>query len=550
MESLSSSKRQAWLPWFYKGLLFFVFTLFIARLVDLQIIKGAYYQDLSVGNRIRRITVTAPRGIITARGGELLAGNREIKKAILFDEKEGYIKSDQWDASADTFITEYLRYYPLGVGGAHITGFLGEAKEEELGKVNPDCRDKGILKFDDLLGRSGLEKYYDCTLRGIDGEELIEVESDGRKARTLGTKEGKGGESIQTFIDYGLQKRASELLADKIGSIIITDIDGEILTLFSSPSYDPNAFNIKDDEKISVILKGEGNPLFNRTISGSYPPGSIYKPLLGLFALEEKKVDENFTYDDTGQILIQTAYGDFSYKNWYFTQYGGTEGTIDLKKALSRSTDTLFYKVGELLGIDKIDLWSEKFGLGVPTGIDLPGEISGLIPSPSWKEKVKGERWFLGNTYHLAIGQGDLLVTPLAIHRALSVIADGGRLCNPRLTGEQNCQNLHISKEALSYITEGMIMACSEGGTGYTFFEVNNGIFDSNASEDKKGKVACKTGTAQTFDYKEPHSWFTFFAPAESPQIVATVMVEHGGEGSKVAGPIARELYDYWVTQN
>lgn len=534
MESLISSKNDSWLPWFFRGLLFFVFLVLVSRSFDLQIIRGKYYSTLAQNNHIRRVSIDAPRGRIYARGGEALGDNREIKKAILFDKNEGYIKSDEWNESkTDTFVTEYLRYYSLDSLSSHLTGYLGEAREGEIGKINPECPEKGVLKSGDILGKSGLEKYYDCKLRGVDGEELLEVGADGLKVATLGRKEAISGEDLKTYIDFGLQKKVSELLDGKKGVILVTSNNGEVLALSSSPTFEPNAFNSNNNERIIEILNSDDFPLFNRATSGKYPPGSIYKPLVAIAALEEKKIDKNFTYDDTGQILVQTAYGDFSYKNWYFTQYGSTEGTIDLRKALARSTDTFFYKIGELLGIDKIDEWSDKFGLGQLTGIDLPGEISGLVPSPDWKKKTTGEKWFLGNTYHLSIGQGDLLVTPLEIHRALMAIANEGKFCSPRIAGNIDCKNLPISKINFDYVREGMKMACASGGTGYTFFDANP-------------SVGCKTGTAQTFDNSEPHSWFNFFAPFDDPEIVVTVMIEHGGEGSKVAGPIAREVYDYW----
>jgi len=283
-------------------------------------------------------------------------------------------------------------------------------------------------------------------------------------------------------------------------------------------------------------LNDENLPLFNRTMGGIFHPGSIYKPIVAIASLQEGKIDKNYKFRDEGQITINTLYGTYTYRNWYFTQYGGVEGEIGVVRALGRSTDTFFYEIGDLTGINAIVSWSEKFGLNKNTGVDLPGEVSGLVPSPDWKLRVKGERWFLGNTYHMSIGQGDLAVTPVGINTAISAIANGGKICKPKIAGDTECSSLDVEQKNLELVIEGMRAVCSAGGTAYTFFDF----------EERSGvAVACKTGTAED-EGKEPHAWFTAFAPADDPQIVATILVENGGEGSKVAGPIARELFNYY----
>ncbi len=549
MEKISNTGSQSWLGWFYRGLLIVGVLVLIGRLFDLQVIRGSYYRELAEGNRIREISISAPRGVIYARGGEALVGNKEIKKKVIFDLVEGYQKTEFIEnALEDEIIVEPERDYKLGSAFAHVSGYLGSIVEGELGKVRPECIEKGEYVFDSMVGRTGLEQYYECRLAGINGEELVEVDASGKKVRTLGQKNPIPGVDLQTTIDYSLQKELENLfpydekgdLADYTGAVVVTDTEGGVLAMYSAPSYDPNDLTSGNSEKVSGILSDEKLPLFNRIFGGIYQPGSVYKPVISIAALEEGVIDSDFTYEDTGQILIKTLYGDFSYSNWYLTQYGKVEGEIALPKAIARSTDTFFYKIGELTGIDKIVKWSEKFGLGVESGIDLPGELSGLVPSPEWKKNVKGERWFLGNTYQFAIGQSDLGVTPLQQNGVTSVIASGGKLCKPYLVGESKCVDLGISKENIDLVTQGMIEACSDGGTGYTFF-------------DSPIPVACKTGTAQTGDGETTHAWFTFFAPApvgdyagRKPEIVVTVLVEKAGEGSRVAGPIARRIYDKW----
>lgn len=527
METLVSNRRQSWLIWFLKGILLLSLLILFGRLFELTIISGAYFRTLSDENRVRRIPVLAPRGKIVARGGEVIADIKEQK-----DEDYG-----NFDPGKKGVIIEWERYYPYGKDFAHITGYLGEVSPEELGKISGRCSEKGPKILGSLIGRSGLEEIYECLLSGTDGEELVEVDAYGENLRVLGRRTPNAGTDLHTHIDFGLQRKISELIEDKKASIVVTRPNGEVLALFSSPSYDPNVFVDKErDKERTEILTDSELPLFNRTIGGVYHPGSIYKPLVALASLEEGRVDAKFSYRDEGQITIRTLYGTFSYKNWYFTQYGGVEGEIGLVRALARSTDTFFYKIGELLGADMLVSWSEKFGLNKKTDIDIPGEIEGLVPSPEWKLRVKGEKWFLGNTYHMSIGQGDLAVTPIAINGAITAIANGGKICKSVIVGDSECIDINLHKENINIVKEGMKLVCEEGGTGFTFFDFK---------EKSNINVACKTGTAEN-EGKEPHAWFTAFAPVENPEIVATVLIENGGEGSKVAGPIAREIFNYW----
>jgi len=557
METLSSTKHQSWLSWFLRGLLILSFLIVLARVVDLQIIRGAYFRKLSEGNRIRRVPIAAARGEILARGGEVLVGNKEVELSLVFDKNFGYQKINE-KGNASEIITEPVRDYKLGNSFGHVSGYLGEVSEEELGKIKARCPDKGPRKLGELIGRSGLEEEYDCLLTGTEAEELIEVDSIGNKVRTLGRKEPIKGMNLKTTIDFGLQKKIAGLLSDKKGVGIVTDMKGEILAMYSSPPYDPNIFISDQPEEVSKVLKNKDQPLFNRAIGGLYHPGSIFKPIVAIASLETEAIDRDFVFEDNGVIAINTPYGNFSYTNWYFTQYGGTEGQIKLDRAIARSTDTFFYKIGEMTGVEKLIEWSSIFNLGNETGIDLPGEIGGLIPSPEWKLRVKGERWFLGNTYHMSIGQGDIALTPIGMNQAISAIASGGEYCKPHIVDSQEleksmiknppagragqrskCGGLGINKGNIDLVKEGMVGACSSGGTGYTFFdfgEKHDGI-----------KVACKTGTAEVGDgTNDTHAWFSVFAPSENPDIIATILVERGGEGSKVAGPIAREIFDYW----
>jgi len=542
METLTSSKEQSWLPWFLRGLLLLGLIILVGRLVELQVIKGSYYRNLAEGNRIRRVPITAARGNIIARGGEVLVGNREVKKRVVFNPESGYEKVDDLTgASKEEIITEWIRDYLLGSQLGHVSGYLGEVNQDEVGKIDPACIEKGPKTLNSLVGRTGLEERYNCTLSGVDGEELVEVDTTGKRVRTLGRREPVRGEDIKTSIDYGLQRKVAEAMGDQKGAVIITDTKGEVLALYSSPSYNPNLFVREGNSKeIEKILSSEDLPLFNRVMGGLYHPGSVYKPIVAIAALEEGKIDEGYTYIDKGLIEIKTAYGDFEYTNWYYNQYGKTEGEIGIVKALGRSTDTFFYKVGEMLGIDNLVSWSSKFGLDRKNDIDLPGEIAGLIPTPEWKERFKGERWFLGNTYHMSIGQGDIALTPLAVNTAITSIASNGQYCTPTIAGETKCTDIKINSENIDLVKMGMVAACSSGGTAFPFFDFKP------EEQDNDNRVACKTGTAETNEEDKTHAWLSVFAPVDFPEIIITVMIEKGGEGSYIAAPVAREIFDYW----
>ncbi|MEK7550763.1 MAG: penicillin-binding transpeptidase domain-containing protein [Patescibacteria group bacterium] len=482
---------QSWLSWFLRGVLILGFLILSSRLIELQVIKGSYYRSLSEENRIKRIPIVAPRGRIFARGGEILEGKNF----------------------------------------AHITGFVGEANKDEVFKIDPGCIEKGPVRLGEMTGRGGLNEKYNCILRGIDGEELVEVDTSGKTIRTLGEKKATPGSDLHTTIDFGLQNKVAESMEGKIGAVIASDLKGEILALYSYPSFDPL--------RIESYLNDQTLPFFNRAIGGAYHPGSVFKPVVAIAALSDGQIDKDFTYNDTGQIKIDTLYGDFSYSNWYFIQYGRSEGTINLVRALARSTDTFFYTVGEMIGPEKIAELAHKFMLDKKTGIDIPGEVAGLIPTPDWKEKVKKEKWFLGNTYHLSIGQGDVALTPLGVNVMTATIANGGKFCKPYIneklkTKNEKCKESEIKKDNLDLVKEGMRQVClpaqtgTTGGTGFTFFDYKESVF-------------CKTGTAEVGTDDDTHAWFTLF----NADLALTVLVEKGGEGSKVAGPIARSIMDY-----
>lgn len=515
----------------------------IARLFELQIIFGAKNRDLAEGNRIKKEILVAPRGMIYGREGEALVRNLPVYRLAL----EPNDPATEWQTiTRDEALsrqargeTEGLRIdvgrqYLYGSALAHLLGYLGEANQEEV--------DQAQAQLGDLVGRTGIEQAYNQVLKGQNGGEIFEVNAQGEKIRQIGQQAPQPGEDIYLSVDPQLSEVAFEALAGKKGAVVVAEAKtGQILALVSSPSFDP--------EKIEqTVLHDQEKPMFNRAIGGLYPPGSTFKIVTAVAGLEEGKIDAQTIYEDTGQIQVN----DFTYKNWYFNQYGRTEGKIDLVRAIKRSTDTFFYKVGEWVGPDKLADWGRKFGLGQVSGIDLPSESEGLMPDPDWKRRVKDERWFLGNTYHLAIGQADLLTTPLQVNLMTSVIANQGRLCQPRVVKSDSpeCQDLNLNLETLRLVKEGMKEACSDGGTAFPLFDFNP------ANDPAAGGVACKTGTAEFADPEgRTHAWLTAFAPAsaeaaaDKPAIVVTVLVEAGGEGSAVAAPIARKVLEEWFKE-
>jgi len=487
-------------------LIFFVFALFLMRLFQLTIVRGDYYRRLSEQNRIRELIIEPERGKILDRMGFVLVEN------LSPDTRENSLR-----------IKSSRKYYDAVIN-APIVGYRQLANEADL--KNDLCPTR--LKLGDKIGKKGVEKVYDCLIRGKSGKKLIEIDAHGKYIRPLTIIQPQNGATIQLALDEELQKKAGELITGKKAAVVALKAKtGEVLVLASSLSYNPQAFEDGDVETITRYLTDKNKPLFNRATEASYPPGSLFKLVLAAGALEEKKIDETTVFEDTGTLNA----GPLSFGNWYFLQYGKTDGTVDIVKAIKRSNDIFFYKTGFLLTPEKIKLWAETLGLG--KNIDFGLETtSGFVPSPFWKEETLHDRWYLGDTYNLSIGQGYVLTTPLQMAILTSVFANNGTMCQPKLLKNEkpDCQKISISQKTLDLVTEGMKQACASGGTGWTFF-------------DFKPTVACKTGTAESHSVSSlPHAWFTVFAPFDDPQIILTVFLEEAGQGSDVAGPIARDI--------
>jgi penicillin-binding protein 2 len=489
------------IKWF-KALLGLTMALIVGRLIFLQVIEADYYRVLADENRVKLEIIPANRGVIYDRHGEVLVRNAPDK-----------------------------REYVLGAAASHVLGYVGQVSEEEW----QDCLQKANCNylFSEVIGKLGLEKYYDEVLRGEAGSLIFEQDAQGSKIREIGRTEPVAGQSLTTTLDSSLQKKAYQLMEGKKGALIATTPNGEVLALVSSPGFDPN--------NVVEYLTDPDLPLFDRAIGGEYPPGSTYKVITATAALEEGKIKADTLIEDTGELRV----GIYRYGNWYFDQYGQKEGYLNLVRALARSNDIFFYKLGEFLGIKHLADWSRFFGLGQVTGIDLLGESNGLMPDDDWKLNYFNQRWFLGDTYITAIGQGNILTTPLQVNQMMAVMATNGLLCRPHLTKiDPDCRSLNIAKENLDLIKEGLKQVTQTGGTAFPFFDF--------AVNGQAIEVAGKTGTAEfglqteNEDADDTHAWFTVFGPVEEPQIVITILLEAAGEGSREAAPVAKDLMTSW----
>ena len=516
----SKNKSSSFLFFFYISFIVLFFIFLGIRLFHLTIVKGDYYRRLSDENRIRRIVIEPKRGDIIDRDGEVIA------TTIIGDAEE----------DEDRIVSK--RIYNSAEITSHIIGYRQIADKNEL--ENDNCRTK--LKLGDKVGKKGIEKLYECNLRGRNGEKLIELDAHGKYLKTLTVLPPEDGVSMQIAIDLDLQKTAYEQIKDKKGAIIaIKPKTGEILAIVSSPSFNPQHFEDNEQDILNQLLKNEEHPIFNRATEGTYPIGSVIKPFLAAGALEDKKIDEDTKIEDTGTITA----GPLTFGNWYFLEYGKTEGEVDIVKAIKRSNDIFFYRVGEMLGPTRIKYWSNLFGFGGKTNLQI-SQQEGTVPSPFWKEEVLNEKWYLGDTYNISIGQGYMLVTPLQVVQATSVFANDGKLCDLNLlkTDKSNCKSLGLSDKTIDLVRRGMRDVCSTGGTGWPLFD-----FSVNS---KSIQTACKTGTAESSGKDDkPHAWISVFAPYDNPEIILTVLVENGGQGSDIAGPIAKEiLKEYFQSKN
>lgn len=569
-----------------------VFAILVSRMAYLQIIHGQDFLRQADNNRINMLPILAPRGLFFDRNGEVLVSNRpgfsvsvvsisgpipdevirkladilgmnpdEIRQKIQRQPnplEPVRIKSDvspeivtkieerRGDLPGVMIDVEAVRNYINNELGVHMFGYVGEISDSELEKNKAEGYKPGSI-----IGKFGLERVFDQELRGVNGGEQIEVDVNGHPQRMLGKKQAVPGNDLVLTLDAKIQKAAEKAIDDRLrylqiklgninakaaAAVVMNPQTGEILAMVSRPAFNPNLFNggiaTKDWQKIN---DDPFNPMQNRVINAEYPPGSAFKIVTGTAALETGKITpEEKIYDTGTHWLIPKS-----------NAHGAALGWIDFKTALSKSDNVFFYELGNRLGIDLLEQYARAFGLGMPTGINLPGEAEGLVANRKYKQAVYEEEWYLSETFDAAIGQGFQLTTPLQMVSIISQIANGGHRYRPYLVskivtpsgatvksfGPEEAGRIQIADKNLDLIRSALREVALPGGTAaYDFagFPIS---------------IAGKTSTAEN-PHGDDHGWFVAYAPYDNPTIAIAVIVEQGGYGSDSAVPIARKILE------
>lgn len=553
-----------------------LFVLLAGRLWSLQAIQGEYFRGLSEQNRIRDYAVPAPRGVIYDRRGQPLVTNRAaftvsvlpmevrhpdrladalagvlgVERGEILARLEGgrrrpfepvplrrdvgkhvvlTIEENRMDLPGVVVEAEPVREYLQGSIAAHALGYLGEITEEEL-------RVKSSYRAGDLIGKSGIERSYDGILRGEPGRLRVEVDAAGRPVRVLDRQAAHPGRSLVTNLDATLQTVAEQQLRGRIGAVVAMDPrNGEVVVLASSPTYDPQVFSGGISAANWRRLTGDrGLPLLNRAAEGTYEPGSVFKIVTGLAALSEGIANRHSLYHCTGSLQLG---------RWVFRDLAAY-GTVNFIRGTQVSCNVMFWTLGRALGEERLVRYAAGLGLGEPTGIDLPADAAGMIPTAEWKRQTWKEPWYPGDTLNMAIGQGFVLTTPLQVARMVSAVANGGTLVRPRiarriLTAEGHeveaiasegvPSAVRLPADALRTLRDGL-RAVVAGGTG-------------TAAAVEGLEIAGKTGSAEN-PRGRPHAWFAGYAPADRPALAVVVFVEHGYRGGITAAPIAKALFE------
>ncbi len=588
-------------PHFILGKLLLIALAFIIafRLTNLQIVQGNQNRYLAEGNRIRRLVTVSPRGAIVDRKSVALVSNEPGYSVELVpsdlprksSERDPILQSladsthvplDKIKSTVTTAGLSSLdpvtvvsnvpreealayrvkfatlpgvrisyaptRRYDTTFGLAHLLGYTSEMTEDDL-KRHPD------YALSAPIGRSGLESSYDDSLRGDVGLSEVEINANGQLQRVLETSPPKVGKTLRLTLDQGLQEEMAAALNEAMSKngakqavgIAMDPRTGGILASVSLPGYDNNLFSKGiSAEDYQNLSRNPDKPLLNRAVDGLYPAGSTIKPFIASAALQEGTITPATTLD--------TSIGVIKIGQWQFPDWK-VHGTTDVKQAIAESNDIFFYALGggwdkvSGLGVDRLRKYLHMFGFGQESGLDYSGEHSGLIPDPEWKKRVKKESWYIGDTYHMAIGQGDLLVTPVQLARALSSLVNGGNLTTPHLVDSIEdtssnqikaislpTQKLSLSPDVIKTVMEGMHRTvASDTGSART---LRNLPFSSGG----------KTGTAQFGTEQKTHAWYIGFAPFENPEIVTVVIVEGGGEGNAISVPVASRVFSYYMS--
>lgn len=583
------------------------------RMFQLQLLEYEKHATQSDDNRIQVQPVAPIRGMIFDRTGELLAGNLPVFTLTIVKERiedldetldllaalvgltaaERASFLERLDQRRRPFepvplrirLTEdeiarlavnrhrlpgveveaqLIRHYPQADLVAHAVGSVRRIIPEDLEALDPV--EYSATRY---IGRLGVEKHYEDVLHGHVGDERVETDARGRITRVLERNQPEAGHNLTLHLDLGLQRAAAAALGDRRGAIVALDpANGGVLALVSNPGYDPNLFiGGIAPSAYRGLQRDPDTPLFNRAIRGQYAPGSTFKPYVALAGLHYGEADWESTIVDPGYFRLPGQ--SRIYRDWTWRRGGGGgAGVVDLHRAIYRSNNTFFYDLGSRLGVDRVASFVQQFGFGEDLSVDIPDAKPGLLPTSTWKEAVRGEPWYPGDSVNLGIGQGDLLVTPLQLATAVSIIANRGQRVRPRMVLASDADLPEFDMEPLPDVqisdpehfdrmVDAMADVVHRGNQGYG----QNGTAWAYIGLDIPYRMAGKSGTAQVvgipqgFEYDDleleerqrKHAWFVAFAPVEAPRIAVAVLVENGGGGSSVAAPVAREVVDAWL---
>ncbi len=581
-----------------------LFSVLIVRLVHLQVLAHEHYITLSDDNRIKILPLPPNRGLIFDRSGLVLAENLpsyrleitpeqvhdmdalldilaslvnvrdidrqrfdKLRKRMpafkpvplrfhLSDEEVARFAVDRHRFPGVEVVAGLSRHYPYGSMAVHAIGYVGRLDERDLQRVNTSSY-SGTTH----IGKVGIERTYEDILHGNVGYGQVETNAEGRILRTLVRTPPRPGQNLYLTLDTRLQRSTEQAFEGKTGAAVVIAPDtGEVLAFVSLPAYDPNLFvNGIDTATYNALRNDEQQPLFNRALRGQYPPGSTIKPFVALGGLEEGITHEHSTTYCPG--FYQLAGNERKYRCWKRSGHG----KVDLIKSIAQSCDVYFYDLALSMGIDRIHDFLAKFGFGTRTGIDISGELPGLLPSRQWKRAARDQVWFPGETLITGIGQGFMLATPIQLASAVATLSKYGQRRRPHVVfATQQPDDSGLTPLQIAAVPNAPIMNRHHWDTViHAMREVVQGARGTarKISKDAKFEIAGKTGTAQVFGLKEEqkynaeelaeklrdHSLFIAFAPIEKPRIAVAVIVEHGGSGSAVAAPIARTILDAYL---
>jgi len=548
----------------------------------LQVIDFDKFLQWAERNRVRSIPVIAPRGRMLDRDGRVLVDNypsfsvlllrddpAQVEKNLpaisegldipLSDLKEqlqnsrnlknfqpivikpeaskadvAFIDSHRTDIPLLEMLMVHRRRYLPGGFMAHASGYVGEVSEQQIEASN------GRFRPGDFVGKSGLERQYNDLLQGTDGMRRVVVNSVGKEVSPLPTQEAIPGKQIQLTIDYDLQQVAEQSLGAREGAVVALDPrSGEILAMVSHPTADPNDFAIRvSNEEWKQLNDDPAKPLLNRAIQAQLAPGSVFKIIMATAMLEDKVPPAGFT-------AFCPAYATFYGRQFKCWVYGkSSHGFVDLHKAIVESCDIFFYNVGQRLGIDRISYYASHLGLGHRTGVDLPSEETGLVPSEEWVQRVFHRKWYAGETISVAIGQGAVTATPLQLARVIGGIAMGGVFKQPHLlkdapnVGEER---FNISESTVEKVTDAMYGVVNEQHGTAVALKLTGVDFSGKSGTAQIINYDLRTRLGKNKQFKD-NSWFVGYAPRRTPEIVVSVLVQAGGHGSEAAGPVVRDV--------